>query len=345
MKKINIYFHGRCFDGVLSASFFTMFYKDRFENVEFSYYPMIHKPGFNFDSLMQGENIENIVLDLPYPGSEKVSWWFDHHQSSFKSNEIRKEYEKNNNNKNLYWDPKAYSNTNFMVKILQNKFDFKIPQNQQKMLEWADIIDGARFDSSDIPSELMETAPAFAALLEYDDTPDLEQKLIEEISDGKNCEDLSKEVFWSRKLNKIRQKNWDMIEDVKKLISVTNEVAFIDLRSLSVSGYNKFIPYYLKPQIHYAVTLLELPQKVKISVSANPWSDFARSSEGADIGSLCERYGGGGHYSVGAVSFKPDTDENKINDTVSEILKVLSDNVIKKHDSVKSSLLDQGKLE
>jgi nanoRNase/pAp phosphatase (c-di-AMP/oligoRNAs hydrolase) len=41
----------------------------------------------------------------------------------------------------------------------------------------------------------------------------------------------------------------------------------------------------------------------KISVGSNPWSQRPRTH---NLAALCERYGGGGHPVVGAISFPPE---------------------------------------
>jgi nanoRNase/pAp phosphatase (c-di-AMP/oligoRNAs hydrolase) len=40
--------------------------------------------------------------------------------------------------------------------------------------------------------------------------------------------------------------------------------------------------------------------RVKVSVGSNPW---APSEPGVNLAKVCERYGGGGHARVGAISF------------------------------------------
>ena len=48
------------------------------------------------------------------------------------------------------------------------------------------------------------------------------------------------------------------------------------------------------------MALTRAPQRTKISVGSNPWAPRPRRH---NIASLCERYGGGGHAVVGAISF------------------------------------------
>jgi nanoRNase/pAp phosphatase (c-di-AMP/oligoRNAs hydrolase) len=44
------------------------------------------------------------------------------------------------------------------------------------------------------------------------------------------------------------------------------------------------------------------PQRAKVSVGFNPWGKGERLH---NLASICERYGGGGHAVVGAISFNP----------------------------------------
>ena len=69
-----------------------------------------------------------------------------------------------------------------------------------------------------------------------------------------------------------------------------------------VYGYNKFIPYYLYPEANYTVSLMQSPKRMKVSVGWNPWIKAQRKH---NLAAICERYGGGGHPVVAAISFEP----------------------------------------
>src|SRR6185503_8323350 len=82
-----------------------------------------------------------------------------------------------------------------------------------------------------------------------------------------------------------------------------NGVVEFDLVDDGYEGFNKFIPYYLFPDATYTVALTRGAHRTKISVGSNPWSPKPRTH---NIATICERYGGGGHAVVGAVSLGPD---------------------------------------
>ena len=69
------------------------------------------------------------------------------------------------------------------------------------------------------------------------------------------------------------------------------------LVSIEVAG--KFVTYALYPESAYSVLLSRSKSKCKISIGYNPWSSLPRRH---NIAQICERYGGGGHPVVGAVS-------------------------------------------
>src|ERR1700738_3075530 len=83
--KLRVLYHGHCFDGVASAATFTRFYRERINSeADVHYGGLLHRPGNLFDqSMFDGD--ENAIVDFKYSPSEKLTWWFDHHQSAFLS--------------------------------------------------------------------------------------------------------------------------------------------------------------------------------------------------------------------------------------------------------------------
>jgi len=47
-----------------------------------SYKGLLHRPGNLFD-LEMFDGDENAIVDFKYAASERLTWWFDHHQSAF----------------------------------------------------------------------------------------------------------------------------------------------------------------------------------------------------------------------------------------------------------------------
>ena len=69
-----------------------------------------------------------------------------------------------------------------------------------------------------------------------------------------------------------------------------------------MEGYNKFIPYLLHPECVYSVSVSSSAVRAKVSLGTNPWN---QTTADKNLASLAEKYGGGGHPRVAAISFEP----------------------------------------
>src|SRR3989442_9131673 len=87
---------------------------------------------------------------------------------------------------------------------------------------------------------------------------------------------------------------------IRKQASCEKGVVFFDLIEDGLEGYNKFIPYDLFPESLYTVSVSAASFRTKVSVGSNPW---AKQPLKYNLATICERYGGGGHAKVGAISF------------------------------------------
>lgn len=305
MKHVHLYFHGNCLDGAVSAAFFTLFFRENvISNAVFSYFPMTHIPNFSWKNVDLNGDV-NVVLDFRYAPDFRLHWFFDHHGTSFMTPEHRRHFENRMEMPpHFFWDPAAPSNTSFMVHSLQKHYGYQLNDVQEKLVKWVDMIDSACFPTPDIPVELVEPAVAFARLLENSlDTTETE-RFIHDVVAGHTLDEMAQTPYWSNRLNRIRQANWNEVEDVKNTLENHTGVVFIDLSEKERTGFNKFIPYYLSPDALYSVALLLYHNRYKVSVGTNPWHKWRNAEPVLDIGALAETFGGGGHCAVGAVSFE-----------------------------------------
>jgi len=95
----------------------------------------------------------------------------------------------------------------------------------------------------------------------------------------------------------------ETVEVIRRKAAYERGAVTFDLVDEGVAAFNKFIPYYVRPETTYSVAVTRGSFRTKISVGSNPFSPRPRRH---NIATICERYGGGGHAVVGAVSFKPD---------------------------------------
>jgi hypothetical protein len=113
--------------------------------------------------------------------------------------------------------------------------------------------------------------------------------------------DLLQEPFVAAILPPLLERHRRSIDILRDRTQETDGTIFFNITDLELEGYNKFIPYYLHPDSVYSVGVSKSAFRVKVSVGSNPWS---RREPTVNLAKVCERYGGGGHARVGAISFE-----------------------------------------
>jgi len=316
--KLRVLYHGHCFDGVASAATFTRFYLDRIDHeAQVNYGGLLHRPGnLLFDrDMFDGD--ENAIVDFKYSPSPKLTWWFDHHQSAFLTPEDEAHFRADKSGRK-FLDPTRKSCTEFIADIARTKFGFETSQLTE-LIHWAHVIDGALYESAAQCVELKE--PALQLMQVIESTPD--ESFIEQIIRQLTYQTLD-EVATSAEVRSrfepILKLHRETLAAIKRKATYQDAVVAFDLVDEGYEGFNKFIPYYLFPEATYTVALTRAPQRTKISVGSNPWAPRPRRH---NIATICERYGGGGHAVVGAISFAP-SEVEKARAVMREIVAELS---------------------
>ena len=111
--------------------------------------------------------------------------------------------------------------------------------------------------------------------------------------------------FVSDLLPPLLERHWQSLELIRNRAEERDGTVFFDITDHPLEGYNKFIPYYLYPQATYSISLSKSSFRTKVAVGSNPWTK-ADPAKMVNLAAVCERYGGGGHARVGAISFPPD---------------------------------------
>ena len=298
--KLRILYHGNCFDGVSSAAIFSKFYKTKIHpDAEIFYTPTMHRAGNAFDS-EQFDGDENAIVDFKYSPDERLTWWFDHHQSAFLSKADELDFLADNSGKK-FLDTTSKSCAEFIARIAEDKFGFK-DESLDELVRWAHIIDGALYESPAQCVELRSSALKLMQVIEGEKNEKFVERIICSLME-KSLDEILESDEIQAKLEPILDRHRRMVELIREKAVYSRGVVSFDLTAEGVDGYNKFIPYYFYPQTTYTVSLTQSAFRTKISVGSNPWSPRPRLH---NIAEICERYGGGGHAVVGAVSLKPE---------------------------------------
>jgi hypothetical protein len=296
--RIRILYHDHCFDGAASAAFFSRFLEDKYyPNSEFLFTGMAHKASQLFeDGLFDGD--ENAIVDFKYSPNPNLTWWFDHHQSAFLTPEDAEHFRHDRSGKKLY-DPSFRSCTKFICTVAKEKFGYKA-EDLKELVTWADIIDGAQYASAQEAVELRHPAMKLTLVIEGSKGSETVQKIIrwmrhlklEQIVEQPEIQELYLPLY---------ERHLRSIDIIRENAVNSGGVVFFDLIGHELEGYNKFIPYYLFPDSTYTVSVSTSTFRTKVSVGSNPWVTEPLQH---NLATICERYGGGGHAKVGAISFE-----------------------------------------
>ncbi len=295
--KVRVLYHDHCFDGAASAAFITRFLRAKFyPGADFSYTGLAHRADQLFeDSLFDGD--ANVIVDFKYATHPNLTWWFDHHQSAFLSPDDAEHFKHDKSGRKLF-DPSYRSCTKFISTVVKEQYNFAAP-DLEDLVTWADIVDGALYENAEAAVEMKAPAMKLTLVIEGSKGPGLVQKVIGLMQDH-TLDEIIADPQIEAEYERLRQIHLGNIDLIRKEGSCDKGVIYFDLVNYGIEGYNKFIPYYLFPDSAYTVSILTSSFRTKVSVGSNPW---VREPLRHNLATICERYGGGGHPRVGAISF------------------------------------------
>jgi hypothetical protein len=297
--KVRVFFHDKCFDGSASAALFARFYRERIRaDAEFQFTGLLHRAGALFDE-SQFDGDENTIVDFKYSPSPKITWWFDHHESAFLTPADEEDYVRSQSNKKFY-DPDFRSCTKFLATIAEQRFGFD-PKPVAELVEWADIIDGALYPDAKTAVEMAHPAMKLTMVIETATGPDFVPRVIS-LLQNRSLAEIIATPWIAERIPPLLDRHRKSIELLRERSESKDGTVFFDITDQNLEGYNKFIPYYLHPECVYSIGLSKSSFRTKVAVGSNPWAPVPPT---VNLAKICERYGGGGHARVGAISFAP----------------------------------------
>jgi len=296
---VRLFFHDKCFDGAASSAVFVRFYRECIRaDAQFAFTGMTHRARHPFSpEMFDGD--ENAIVDFKYSSSPKLTWWFDHHQSAFLSPADAEHFKRDHSGKKFY-NPEYRSCTKFLADVAAERFGFN-PAPLAELVRWGDVIDGAQYPSAESAVALAEPAMKLALVIEAAPQEDLVPRLIPEMA-RRPLGEMIELPEVRRHLNPLLERHQRSVDIFRKRAQMAGGVIYFDVSQDELEGYNKFIPYYLFPDAVYSVGVSASHLRSKVSVGSNPWTTKPIEH---NLAALCERYGGGGHARVAAISFEP----------------------------------------
>ena len=308
--RVRVFYHDKCFDGACSASLFTRFHRERIApGAHYEYHGLVHRAGALFDEdAFTGD--ENAIVDFKYSASPRITWWFDHHQSAFLTPADHEDFLGCQRDpgcaRRKFFDPDYTSCTSFIAHIAATRFGFD-PAPIADLIHWADIVDGAKYESPEAAVEMAAPAMKLTLIIESTQDPAFIPRLIPLLTQMPLGQVLE-EPWVAPLLPPLLERHQAALELIRSRAEERDGTIFFDITDHPLEGFNKFIPYYLHPQAVYSIGLSKSSFRTKVAVGSNPWTK-ADPARMANLAQICERYGGGGHARVGAVSFPPDKED------------------------------------
>jgi len=323
--RVRVFYHDKCFDGACSASLFTRFHRECVtRGADYEYHGLVHRAGALFDeTAFTGD--ENAIVDFKYSASPRITWWFDHHLSAFLTPQDHEHFLACQREPvcaaHKFFDPTYTSCTSFLAHIAATKFGFDNAPVAE-LIRWADIVDGARYDSPQAAVEMAEPAMKLTLIIEAAQDSEFIPRLIPLLTEIPLA-GILEQPFVADRLPALLERHRQALALIRSRAEERDGTIFFDITDYPLEGFNKFIPYYLYPEATYSIGLSKSSFRTKVAVGSNPWTrmDPARM---VNLAQVCERYGGGGHARVGAISFPPDREADAraaANEIVAELRK------------------------
>ncbi|HXP87201.1 MAG TPA: hypothetical protein VN841_20890 [Bryobacteraceae bacterium] len=296
--RVRILYHDHCFDGAAAAAFFSRFLETRFHpGAEFAFTGLAHKASQLFEpGLFDGD--VNAIVDFKYSTDPHLTWWFDHHQSAFLTPEDAAHFHQDASGRKMY-DPNFRSCTLYIATVARERFGFEAP-DLDELVRWADIIDGAQYASAAEAVALGEPAMRLTLVIEGSKGSDTVQYIIQQMR-HQPLASIAADARIQGVYQPLYERHLKSIDIIRQQARCQDGVVIFDLVDYDLEGYNKFIPYYLFPESVYTVSVSASSFRTKVSVGSNPW---VKEPLKYNLATICERYGGGGHPKVGAISFE-----------------------------------------
>jgi hypothetical protein len=292
--------HGHCFDGLASAVAFTKLLRMLRPELPLDTYAFRacdYRPGDSSvpEAALVGE--ENAILDFRYTVSDRVTYYFDHHATAFAGNDQAREHCARRPDRRFH-DPTVSSCAKLLRTVAPQAIGVSL-EGLAPLLDWADLIDAARYASPE--SAVLRREPELALLTAVDAGGDdaFYRKLVPRLLVAPLAE-VAKSDDIVQIAAPLQAKRLAQAERVKHRASRIGNVVVVDLSDGPTEIGERFAAYLHHPDARYSITLSHTSSQVRMSLGQNPWADVPPRHH---IGQICERHGGGGHPFVGSFAF------------------------------------------
>jgi hypothetical protein len=304
VARVVVATHGHCFDGLCSAVMFTRLYRHvTGAGASFVYHGAGYGPGQNGVDPKTLDGDVNAILDFRFSAAPQLTWYFDHHVSAFVTPGEREAYERavgrvdGGAERRMFHDGAYTSATKLIADVGRDRFGLD-PAPMSDLVKWADMIDSASFPNAKMAVERKEPELQLMTVVEHMGDDAFLNKMVPRLLEDPLFE-VARSEDVARAYEPLRLSHETFVKLVERHAQLVGPVVLVDMTDQMIEVAGKFVTYALYPESAYSVIVSRSRAKCKISIGYNPWSPIPRRH---NIAAICERYGGGGHPVVGAVT-------------------------------------------
>jgi hypothetical protein len=287
-----LYFHSPCFDGITS-SVLTLDFLETSQDWTFKELrPVNYDQRNSWLSEEQERSRPFAVVDYLYHPS--AEFWADHHQTSFLTPELKKQFCEHKSPFHIY-NSKSGSCAMLLWRVLWRRFKYQ-NSRYSELVSWADKIDAARYSS--VEEAILGSNPAITVSrsLAINKDPNYSVWLVTRLR-RYSLEEVGSSPEVVEKSNEVLALITAGLERLSKTVHLEDDnIAIFDVDSSDVL-VNRYSPYHFYPKARYSLGIVRKPDSIKITAMRNPWRHFPS----VYLGRLFERFGGGGHRRVGSL--------------------------------------------
>lgn len=279
------------FDGICSAALLKKFF-----GVKLDLEPVSYKIKNRW---LRRNVLDAAVADFLY--HPQAIWWFDHHETSFLNDKLRKDYKPDTRHR---WGISYPSCPSLIIDVLSESTDISWLRNFFcEWVHWSDIVDSGNYKN---PAQAIYGKEPYILInqaLSEEQDPRLRCFLVERISEGIPPLEIVNDSYVSPLWKKFQEKQSKALSYIKDRLRIVEKVALCNLLDLD-TPFIRYGIYLFAEEVPYTIMAYKTKyglRKYTISISKNPW--LKNNTREINLGIIAKKYGGGGRTMVGSVSF------------------------------------------
>jgi hypothetical protein len=225
----------------------------------------------------------------------RAEYWFDHHATTFLTPELRAEYRPS---ERWHWDEASPSCPPLVLRHAREHWGFEAPERFHEMARWSDIIDAARFVS--VEQALFADDPALRIMRSLTAAPDFgyPDTLVEAMTRA-TLSEVAARPDVDKCFQRAARNRDKALEQFPPTVKSNEQGVLLYDASSNQIRRERFAPFFHHPEISYAVGVIPTRSGFHVTAGENPWRP---APPGIHLGQILERFGGGGHKSVGGAN-------------------------------------------